>query len=97
MREKYVDEQYPPLMLFGKAADGRVGVCDAVDRVDLLLAPADAEKLVAAYNRVQNQLVRCAMAFDAAAPEAFSAFWYGGAQSTPQPADARADQPLSES
>jgi len=77
MREKYVDERWPRLMQLGSASDGKLGVCTVDDRVDVLLSPEDAEKLIAEWNRMQDALAACALAFDEAAPEAFSAHWYG--------------------
>ena len=64
-------------MVFGESQDGRVGVTDARDTLDILLPPTEAAQVVEHYNRLHDELVRLALAFDAAAPEAFSRHWYG--------------------
>lgn len=75
MREKYVDERYPMWL-----ATGSKGETVASSRDDWFVvtdSPEDAALLVAEHHKVQDALVRCALAFAEAAPEAFSAFWYG--------------------
>lgn len=78
MREKYVEERYPRAMVFGKHHDGMLSVTDVNDRdIATRVTAAQAETIVAAYNRLQDLVVRLALAFDEADHEAFDRFWYG--------------------
>ncbi len=78
MLEKYVDERYPRAMVFSKHHDGMVSVTDVNDRdIATRVTPAQAETVIAAYNRLQDVIVRLALAWDEADHEGFSAFWYG--------------------
>lgn len=77
MKEKYVDERFPFWFKLGSSADGRVGLTSGDGEVDVLVPEDVADQLLAEHNRVQAQLVACALAFNAANPEAFDKFWYG--------------------
>ena len=72
MREKYVDERYPLWFTFPPSIVTSTG-----DWTARLSSMADAELLAREHNAVQAALVRCALAFAEASPEAFTKFWYG--------------------
>lgn len=78
MRQKYIDERWPTLMVFGKHADtGQPCVTDSNDALNVFMADeAQAEALVAHYARLHEEFSELIQAFDKAAPEAFKAFWY---------------------
>lgn len=73
MREKYVDERYPGLLSFNMPMVTPVNG-DWVVRTETV---EDAQRLCAEFEKLRDALVRCALAFDQADPEAFSSFWYG--------------------
>lgn len=76
MLEKYVDERWPRAIDYPQR-NGTVHVCEVNDKFGVTVPASDAEKLLKAYNDLQDALTRCAVAFDAADHEAFRAFWYG--------------------
>lgn len=76
MREKYVEERWPRLMQIGTTQDGRVGVCTVDDRVGIALSAEQAGQLIEHWNKLQDALTRCALAFAEADNDAFVAFWY---------------------
>lgn len=76
MREKYVDERWPQMLDFPQRDGSTVYLCTVDDAVELTLPKGQAAALQAAYNRMQAEVVRMALAFDEAAPEAFSRYWY---------------------
>lgn len=78
MKAKYVEERYPELMIFGRnIEEGTVALCDPSFSLDVYLKQEDAEKIMEFYNKVQNKLVECAMAFSKSNPKEFTEFWYG--------------------
>lgn len=78
MREKYIDERWPLLMVHGhhiKTKQPCVTDCD--DRVNIFVNDqAQATELVAHYARLHAEFTAMAQAFDAADSEAFEHFWY---------------------
>lgn len=77
MREKYVEERWPRLMQMWPTTDGRLNVCTVDDRVDIVLSHKEAQQLTEHWNKLQDALTRCALAFAEADDTAFTAFWYG--------------------
>jgi hypothetical protein len=73
MREKYVDERYPRWLTFNMPQV----TSSQADWVVRTPTVEDAQLLTAEHHVVHDALVRCALAFAEAAPEAFSDFWYG--------------------
>lgn len=78
MRDKYIDERWPLLMIHGRhAITGQPYICDADDSVDILCVSDDhANEMVNHYNKLQQELSDLAKAFDKADPKAFEEFWY---------------------
>lgn len=77
MKEKYVDGRFPRWMIFGESSDGsQVDIATIDGDVAEGIAKPQAEKLIAEYNRIQQAFGGLALAFDEAAPEAFTKFWY---------------------
>lgn len=78
MREKYIDERWPLLMVFGKhATTGQPCVSDADDSIDLFMQDdTQAKLLVDHYAKLHTEFTAMAQAFDAADPKAFNEFWY---------------------
>jgi len=69
MREKYVDEQFPPLW-FMDGADGKKILMAGQDFVD------DNEDIVQRDQKKHAMLVKLALAFAIVAPEEFEKVWY---------------------
>lgn len=78
MLTKYVEGRFPTYFVLGGAADGnRVNVC-SLHRDDVMLAtPEEAAMLIEDRDKIVSYLASMADAFDKAAPEHFSHFWYG--------------------
>ena len=77
MREKYISERYPELMVFGQNPEtGHVDVATVNCDVVTGLTGEQADTVVRTYNELQSFMVRLALAFEAAAPVQFQAFWY---------------------
>jgi len=78
MREKYIDERWPLLMVQGyhiKTKQPCVTDCD--DRVNIFVNnEAQANELVAHYARLHAEFSALIQAFDKADPKAFEEFWY---------------------
>lgn len=78
MREKYIEESFPRYRIFGEYPDGaRVDVATINGNIVTHVTREDARRLIADRDAVVDRLVKIALAFDKAAPEAFSAAWYG--------------------
>lgn len=77
MRQKYIDEKWPDLMVFGKFEDGDVCVTDSDDNLNAKMEPSEAEIMVEHYNKLKEEFSAMAMAFNEADPKAFDQFWYG--------------------
>jgi len=58
MRQKYVDEAQPPLVIFGEYKDGCVDVADSTRDVFRHLPREVAEKVVQANDRYMAELYR---------------------------------------
>jgi hypothetical protein len=76
MRRKYVEERFKPWFVFGELPDS-VDIADVDgDRLQgvprRLVAP-----LLAEHDRLIDAIGDLALAFAEAAPDAFTAFWYG--------------------
>ena len=83
MKRKYIDDRYKPI--FGIACtDGTVCVTNAEDSISIIMSKEDAESLIAEFNRIQDALADCAMAFDEAGPDAFNLYWYGNNKEIPK-------------
>lgn len=78
MKPKYVDERFPPWLVFPPA----LVTSSRDDWVVRLSSLEDAERLVTEHHVVHDMLTECAMAFAEAAPEAFTDFWYGPSDGT---------------
>jgi len=78
MLTKYVEERFPTYFILGGTRDGsRVNVC-SLHRDDIVLAtPEEAAVLIEDRDKIVSYLASMADAFDKAAPEHFSHFWYG--------------------
>ena len=77
MRQKYIDEKWPDLMIFGHYADGQVSVTDSDDALNAKMSPSEAEKVVEHYNKLKEEFSAMVQAFNEADPKAFDQFWYG--------------------
>lgn len=78
MREKYIDERWPDLMIFGREVDTRRPfVSDADMSVDILCVDDErAQMIVSHYNKLKAEFTAMAQAFDRADEKAFNEFWY---------------------
>lgn len=78
MLAKYVEQRFPTYFVLGGTADGsRVNIC-SLDRDDIVLCtPGEAKVLIEDRDKIVSYLASMADAFDKAAPEHFSHFWYG--------------------
>lgn len=78
MREKYIDERWPLLMVHGCLAGTKQPcVTDSDDNVNLFMQDMDqAVALVNHYNKLHGEFTALIQAFDAVNPEAFNEFWY---------------------
>lgn len=77
MKDKYVEHYFPRYFVFGEHADGRVDIATAHDSTVATVSAKDAAKLIAHRDEIVEKLCNMARAFEDAAPEAFSRFWYG--------------------
>lgn len=78
MRQKYIDERWPVLMVHGcQLLTSLPCVTDSDDSVSLFMQDsAQADALVQHYAKLHQEFSELAQAFDAADPAAFDAFWY---------------------
>lgn len=84
MREKYVDERFPPWFTFGhKAGDPSTPNlvinfqgCEGMPERDILGSAEDIDALEKSYNTLQREFKALALAFSAVNNEAFLNFWY---------------------
>jgi len=78
MREKYIEERYPALMVFGlHAVNGMPQVCDVNGETNVsVLSRAEADRLVEFHNKKVHALINMAQAFEKADQKAFQKFWY---------------------
>lgn len=84
MKEKYVNEAYPEWMVFGTYPNGDVNLTDANSTFDARMPQADADAVLKQHQLMYRAFVRMANAFEAASPEAFRQFWYGGGRTDEQ-------------
>lgn len=80
MRQKYIDERWPLLMVHGcMAVTKEPCVTDSDDTVNLFMKDmAQAELLVEHYAKLHAEFSALAQAFDKRDPVAFNAYWYEG-------------------
>lgn len=65
MREKYIDESFPPWFIFGESRDGKhVDIYDGND-IATNIPRDEAEKIIAKHNALQMVLVRAINTFPA--------------------------------
>ncbi len=84
MKDKYVEQNYPTWMEFGKHPDGCIDIATVNSDVGCHIARDEAERLMREHNRCIDALCKLADAFDKAAPEAFKKYWYITATHTEQ-------------
>ena len=77
MKDKYVEEDFPLYMEFGIHADGRVDIETTNGDPVATVSKAEAATIIKHRAEVVQRLCDMARAFDEAAPEAFTEFWYG--------------------
>ena len=77
MRDKYIEEVFPRYMIFGECKDGRVDVASVTETIVVGVSHADASRLISQRDSAVQKICDMARAFNDAAPEAFTAFWYG--------------------
>ena len=77
MREKYIEEVFPRYFEFGKHADGRVDIATCKNDTVATVSREHATNLIADRDALVQKLCDMALAFDKAAPEVFTQFWYG--------------------
>jgi hypothetical protein len=85
MKEKYINEAYPEWMVFGAYPNGNVNLTDANSAFDAEMSAAAADAILKQHQHLYRAFVRMASAFEAASPEAFKQFWYGGGRTDVQP------------
>lgn len=77
MREKYVEERFPLLMIFGvNREEGRVDVADINRDVVTDVIREEAEYLIERHDALVRFIYRLADSYDQTNPEAFKKFWY---------------------
>lgn len=76
MLDKYVEERYSRYFTFGTFPDGDVDLASIRRDEGCKVTPETADLLIKERDKVIDVLCRMADAFDNAAPEAFSEFWY---------------------
>lgn len=76
MKDKYVEERHPLWFEFG-GSNGNVYIATAQNDCVATVPQGASAKLIAEHNALVDAICEMARAFDAAAPEAFRAYWYG--------------------
>jgi len=77
LREKYIEERFPRYMVFGEYPDGCVDVATVNGDVAVHVSRGDSQRLIHQRDEVLDMLITLAIAFDEAAPDAFTKLWYG--------------------
>lgn len=81
MKESYIHQVFPLYFILGEYADGDVDIATVEDNTVATVSREHALKLIAQRTEIVDALTSMALAFDAAAPEAFDKFWYGKGES----------------
>lgn len=83
MRQKYIDEKWPVLMIHGHHRhSGDPCVTDCNGTFEIFLERAQASAVVRHYDKLHEEFSDLAKAFSAVNPDAFDRFWYGGERET---------------
>jgi len=78
MRDRYIEEEFPRYFVFGRHHDdGRVDISTVKNSTLATVSPLDAETLIADRAAAVTMICNMARAFNAAAPDDFTKFWYG--------------------
>jgi hypothetical protein len=79
MKEKYIEERFPPYFILGQHKDGRVDIATMHNSTIATVSKADALTLMRDRTQIVDILTALAFALDKVDPIIFDRIWYGNA------------------
>lgn len=77
MRQKYIEEDFPPYFIHGEYPDGSVDIETIDGTVCTRISRPDAERLIHDRYAIIERLTKVALAFDRCSSAEFAACWHG--------------------
>ena len=76
MKEKYIENEFPPYFEFGVHPDGRVDLANEANDLVATVSKEHADNLIQDREKMLMMLIKLATRLDELAPEEFDKVWY---------------------